>query len=161
MIKYFTGCVVDAFDTGNYLALLHQANCFNTMNSGVARVIRERHPLAYEADCKTEKGDKAKLGTFSYAYIGVNDEDVRYIINLYGQYNYGKDGKKYTQVEKLEEAMRSCWPQYTVDSPSRGFKLCIPKLGCGLGGADWETELVPMIERQLISRGFEVHVYEK
>lgn len=161
MIKYFEGCVVDAFKNGKYIALLHQANCFNTMNSGVAKGIREAYPAAYEEDCKTVKGDPEKLGTFTYAMVEDDGFGGRYIINLYGQFDYGRDGKKYTQVDKLEEAMKNLWPQYTVSYPVAGFKLCIPRIGCGLGGADWDTELVPMIERQLISRGFEVHVYDK
>ncbi|MNC39438.1 Macro domain protein [compost metagenome] len=153
-IKYFKGCVVDAFETGQYFFLLHQANCFNTMNSGVAKAIRERLPEAYASDCKTVKGDRNKLGTFSEAGI---DSLSAFVINLYGQYNYGRDGKKYTQVDKLEQALTKFTEWVVVNERL----ICMPRMGCGLGGADWDTELVPMIERQLISRGFEVHVYDK
>jgi len=160
MIEYRKGCVVEAFKTGKYFALLHQANCFNTMNSGVAKAIRETYPEAYEADCKTVKGDRAKLGTYSQAEVTVRGHDLHFIINMYGQYDYGKDGKKYTQVGKLEQALGS-FAEWAV-APSWAISVCIPKkMGCGLGGADWDTEVVPAIERQLISRGIKVHVYEK
>jgi O-acetyl-ADP-ribose deacetylase (regulator of RNase III) len=157
MIKYKKGCVVEAFMSGKYIALLHQANCFNTMNSGVAKKIREELTRAYDADCMTVKGDVTKLGTFSYAAFA---DLGGFVVNLYGQYNYGKDGKKYTQPINLEKALERFAERFKV-SGELGLKVCLPRLGCGLGGADWDTELVPMIERQLISRGFKVHVYDK
>lgn len=157
MIEYRKGCVVEAFKTGKYYALLHQANCFNTMNSGVAKAIREQFPEAYEADCRTESGDINKLGTYSAAQIS---ELSGYIINLYGQYYYGRDGGKYTLPGHLETAMKDFARQFRVGA-DLGLVICVPRLGCGLGGADWDTEVAPMVDRQLIQRGYEVHVYDK
>lgn len=157
MIEYRQGCVVEAFKTGRYYALLHQANCFNTMNSGVARAIREEFPMAYAADLKTIKGDQFKLGTYSYAAI---NELSGYIINLYGQYNYGRDGSKYTLPDQLEAALAAFGRHFRIGGEV-GLAVCIPRLGCGLGGASWDDEVEPMIQRQLITRGFEVHVYDK
>jgi O-acetyl-ADP-ribose deacetylase (regulator of RNase III) len=155
MIQYFKGCVVEAFASGQYAALMHQANCHNTMNSGVARTIREKFPAAFKADCATPAGDIRKLGGFTQAPI----EGLGRIFNLYGQYNYGKDGKKYTRVDKLAEALdnASTW----MWGQDEGQTICLPKLGCGLGGADWDTEVAPIITSKLIARGFLVHVYEK
>ena len=149
--------MVEAFKSGGYIALLHQANCFNTMNSGVAREIREQLPEAFAADCMTVKGDVRKLGTFTYAEF---HEYSGFVVNLYGQYNYGKDGKKYTQVINLEKALKGFVERFRV-AGDLNLNVCIPRMGCGLGGADWDTELVPMIERQLIDCGFNVHVYDK
>lgn len=157
MIEYRTGCVVEAFKSGKYYALLHQANCFNTMNSGVARVVREEFPMAYAADLKTIKGDQFKLGSYSYAAI---DELSGYVVNLYGQYAYGRDGYKYTVPDQLEAAMASFGRHFRMGG-ELGLAVCLPRLGCGLGGADWYTEVAPMIKRQLITRGFQVHVYDK
>lgn len=158
MIQYFEGCVVEAFKTGKYFAMLHQANCFNTMNSGVAKAIREEFPEAYAADCKTKKGDELKMGTYSLAEVTVRGHAMHFIANLYGQYYYGRDGKKYTEVDKLEQAIDK-FGAWAVP-PSFTIAVCIPRFGCGLGGADWDTEVVPVIERQLINRGIKVHVYD-
>jgi O-acetyl-ADP-ribose deacetylase (regulator of RNase III) len=157
MIEYRTGCVVEAFKTGQYFALLHQANCFNTMNSGVAKAIREEFPEAYAVDCKTQKGDPDKLGT--YSYVGI-DKLYGYIVNLYGQYTYGRDGRKYTLPAELETAM-SAFARHFFLGGELGLAICLPRLGCGLGGASWQDEVLPMIERQLITRGFQVHVYDR
>jgi O-acetyl-ADP-ribose deacetylase (regulator of RNase III) len=152
MIKYFKGCVVNAFLTGEYYAILHQANCFNAMNSGVARAIRDKFEEAYVADCETRRGDDRKLGSYSFAHTACGQ-----IANLYGQYNYGRDGKKYTLIDKLEDAVT----RFALRNEAVGLKICMPRIGCGLGGATWETEVEPIITRQLVERGFEVHVYDK
>lgn len=154
MIEYRKGCVVEAFKTGEYIAILHQANCFNTMNSGVAKAIREEFPTAYVADCQTTRADVSKLGGFTYAVI---ESLAGVVVNLYGQYNYGRDGRKYTQVDYLEKAMERARNSLLK---GKNLSVCIPRIGCGLGGADWDRELVPMIERQFISYGIGVHVYD-
>ena len=59
------------------------------------------------------------------------------------QYNYGTD-KKYTNVDALEKAFVDCKNFAEVCS----YSIAIPfGIGCGLGGADWDTEVRPMIER--------------
>lgn len=67
MIEYRYGCVASALKLGEVSVIAHQTNCFNTMNSGVAKAIRQLYPEAYFADCKTVKGDYKKLGGFSMA----------------------------------------------------------------------------------------------
>ncbi len=57
---------------GGAQGIIHQANCQNTMGSGIAREIRARYPEAYEVDCKTIAGDYKKLGTFSS--VRTNDD---------------------------------------------------------------------------------------
>ncbi len=61
---------------GGAQGIIHQANCQNTMGSGIAREIRARYPEAYEVDCKTIAGDYKKLGTFS----SVKTNDGKFVI---------------------------------------------------------------------------------
>jgi len=126
------GCLVAALLAGDVGVIAHQANCFNTMASGVAKVIRECLPEAYAADLRTTKGDKSKLGKYSMAasHGGL-------VFNLYGQFDYGRrEGWVYTRIEELAKSLRA------MDAAlfQRGYsgKIGLPKLGCGLGGADWE-----------------------
>ena len=60
-------------------AIIHQANCQTTMGSGIAKQIREKYPEAFEADCRTTRGDITKLGSFSW----VKARDGKYIYNCY------------------------------------------------------------------------------
>ncbi|MNF51704.1 Macro domain protein [compost metagenome] len=154
MIEYRSGCLIKALKSGEVNVIGHQANCFNTMGSGVAKAIREVFPEAYEADCQTDRGDKEKLGGLT---VAVNQYGM--IFNLYGQYDYGRDPTRvYTQLDALYNALRSmheilkmCGYQGNI-----GF----PKLGCGLGGAKWE-QVEAVIEGIFTNEDMHVVVYEK
>lgn len=147
---YVRGDLIQALKQGNVQCIAHQANCFTTMGSGVALAIKNAFPEAYEADCKTVKGDEKKLGGFTMAAT-VNG----YIFNLYGQYNYGKDGKTYTNYTALESAFRN------MAHKLRGIgftgTIGLPKIGAGTGGGKWEV-IEQIIREEL--KGWEVRIYE-
>jgi O-acetyl-ADP-ribose deacetylase (regulator of RNase III) len=131
MIEEISADIFEEFSKSEVpTALVHQANCFCTMGSGIARLIREKFPSVYDADCSTKPGDKEKLGEVSFAPIG----DNKVIFNLYGQYRYGHD-KRYTDYEAvysgLEKIKESC--------ESAGIELIlIPyKMSSNLAGGDW------------------------
>lgn len=160
---YKEGCIVEAFRTGEVKAIAHQANCFNTMNSGVAKAIRAFCPAVYDADCATTKGDPDKLGTLTFtpAYqdkkkSAVIGDDVGLIFNLYGQYNYGREkGVIYTDLKALGNAFH----QMKLFLDAVGItSVGLPKLGAGLGGAKWED-----VESAIITElaGLNVTIYSK
>lgn len=132
MITYKVGDLIDALKNGEVFAIGHQANCFNTMNSGVARAIRTNFPDAWLVDQNTKRGSSAKLGNISIGAYECQPGDVRLIYNLYGQYNYGYDKQGYTNYAKLESAMIRMRDSLPVRA-----KVGFPKIGAGLGGGDW------------------------
>lgn len=150
MLKYKVGDICDALELGEVDAIGHQANCFNTMNSGVAKAIRARFPQAYEVDCETVKGDYGKLGdcTVATAASGL-------IYNLYGQYNYGYDNKGYTDYSALQSALIEMRDDLLTGS---GFEVVgFPKIGAGLGGGDWDT--IAEIINDVFDGYFDVVIY--
>lgn len=150
MLKYKVGDLCDALADGEVDAIGHQANCFNTMNSGVAKAIRVRFPQAYEADCETVKGDRSKLGDCTVAIGGSG-----LIYNLYGQYNYGYDAKGYTDYTALQSALIEMRDDLLT---GRGFEVVgFPKIGAGLGGGDWDT--IEEIINDIFEGYFEVVIY--
>lgn len=137
-LNYKVGDLCDALASGEVVAIGHQANCFNTMNSGVAKAIRTRFPNAWEADQLTVKGDRTKLGDISVGQL--RDEagqPTGLVYNLYGQYDYGYDAKGYTVYTCLEQALIAMRDDLLTgrDLWNVGF----PKIGAGLGGGDWDT----------------------
>ena len=120
---------ISIFDCGAQ-AIIHQANCQNTMGSGIARQIRERYPEAYEADCQTTPGDIRKLGTFSW----VKAKDGKFIYNCYSQYRYGRE-QRHTNYEAIYTGLNS------IKSHAETYdltKLSLPhNMGCMLGGGSW------------------------
>lgn len=154
MIDYKKGDLVQALRSGEVEAIAHQANCFNTMNSGVAKAIRLAYPEAYAADCQTLKGDFDKLGTLSSVIIENEQGGFGWIFNLYGQFNYGTEaGVVYTDIEALRNAVKMM--RLFLDAANI-TKIGVPKMGCGLGGADWEDVEAILIEEL---DDFDVTVY--
>lgn len=158
-LRYKVGDLVDALKSGEVSSIGHQANCFNTMNSGVAKAIRLAFPQAYEADCLTEKGDKGKLGDLTAVEHERADGSVGIIYNLYGQYNYGYDAKGYTNYEALRGALLNMRIDLDGAVGINGEdwkKVGFPKIGAGLGGGDWDT-IARIIEDTF--EGYDVTVY--
>lgn len=151
MLTYKTGCLIEAVRNGEVDVIAHQANCFNTMNSGIAKAIRINFPEMYAADCETDKGDPEKLGSCTFADL--TGYDVLGF-NLYGQFRYGTD-RQYTNYEALESALETMAEVLEGFDPS--IRIGIPKLGCGHGGGDFN------IVRQLVEKHlgkWNVIVYE-
>ncbi len=138
---------------GGAQVLIHQANCYHTMASGIAREIRERYPEAYAADLATPKDSLEKLGTYSVAQVnapsqpgagiagnpdGPADSSVprlRYIVNLYSQYGFAT-GNRRTSCDAMFTGLTAI----RDDSRFAGLELAVPyMIGCGLGGGNWNV----------------------
>ena len=87
MIKHIIGDLVEKKKNGEFDVIAHQANCYNTMGSGIALSIKNEWPEAADVDNATIKGDQSKLGTISFTK---NTNPI--IVNLYGQFNYWDKG---------------------------------------------------------------------
>jgi hypothetical protein len=150
MIEERTG---DIFEERDLNCIAHQANCFCTMGSGIAKIIRERFPEAYQADLKTKKGDSEKLGTYSYAMISrdvqnENDEPWLKIANVYGQFGFGGRSQTppvrdtlydslYDGLELLRDDTEDLICKGDLNA-SEGYRIGIPYgLGSALGGGKW------------------------
>lgn len=143
-------------------AIAHQANCFHIMGGGVARAIRETFPAAYEADLKTKRGDRKKLGTYSRAVV--NDGKLA-IYNVYSQYdlapNFGERATQYDMVvEGLTKVREDLLGADMLPDDDKIFTLGLPvKYGCALGGGSWR--IIEAIIRDIFeSSGIDVLLCE-
>jgi O-acetyl-ADP-ribose deacetylase (regulator of RNase III) len=153
MIKYVKGDLIQAFKNGDVDVIAHQANCFHTFGSGIARQISYELPEAYYADLDTEYGSYNKLGTVSRVMINNG-----FVFNLYGQHGFGKDG-----CNTIYAALNGCLINLEKDVKfiemikEGSVQVAMPKIGCGLGGGDWGV-VSTMIEEVFSDR--EVLIYE-
>jgi len=112
--------------------IIHQANCQNTMGSGIARLIRGKYPEAYEVDYETSVGDINKLGYFSW----VKTHDGKYVYNCYSQFRYGRD-KRYTNYEAIYTGLERIKQHATEQNL---ISLSLPHgMGCVQAGGDWRV----------------------
>lgn len=138
--RIMTGDVVSAAQKGEIDVLVHGCNCQNKMGSGVAKKIREVYPAAFSADAKTLRGDKRKLGDYSYAVIERENQSSLVVINAYTQYRYGHRAEgdapflDLQAVKKFASSLVEKNPELIV-----GKKIGMPKIGAGLAGGDWPT----------------------
>lgn len=129
----------DIFESGADF-ILHQVNCQGVMNSGIAKQVREKFPIVFDAYmliCNSVTDSKELLG--SAQFVNVNDK--QYIVNLFGQDRYGYDGKTYTNYRALLNGFK-CVAKYAQQDDV----IAIPYLiGCARGGGDWNV-VYKMIE---------------
>jgi O-acetyl-ADP-ribose deacetylase (regulator of RNase III) len=124
-MKIVTGNLIQMAKDSKFDVIVHGCNCFNTMGGGIARVIRETWPIVYEADCKTIRGDKKKLGTIDPVLLNNNV----YVVNAYTQYYYGRG------LQVSYDAIRSCFSE--IKNAFNDLKIGYPLIGAGLAGGDW------------------------
>lgn len=121
------GCIIEAFKTNNYDALVHGCNCFCNMGAGLAKDIAKKYPSVLKVDQATVYGDKSKLGSYSTATTKNGN-----IVNAYTQFKYG-GGRNNADYEAIKKVFEKINEEY------KGKVICIPKIGAGLAKGDWKT----------------------
>lgn len=122
--------VEDNILNSNEDIICHQVNCQGVMGSGLAKQIRNKYAKVFEEYQKYVVNNKfTALGTCQIIDVARG----KYIANLFGQYNYGRD-KQYTDYDALRESLFSL----KVSCKDNNKSIAIPyNLGCGLAGGDW------------------------
>lgn len=150
MIKIIDGNLFDS--KANFI--VHQVNCQSVMGSGVALQVAEKYPHVeveyrkYLNHCKKSK--TSPLGTAQYvptefwALIMVDtmkndnvvafDNNYQYIVNLFGQNEFGYDGEIHTDLK----AMKKAFVDIREKAQKIGATVAMPyKIGSCRGGANW------------------------
>lgn len=125
---------------GEFDLIIHGCNCHGAMGAGIAKAIRSTFPEAYEADLRTPKGDRSKLGTISAATVEREGRQI-IVVNGYTQFDWSGPG-----VLVDYDAVRSVMAE--VKSRYSGKRIGYPKIGAGLAGGDWET-IARIIDEEL------------
>lgn len=121
--------------------IMHGVNCQDKMGSGVAKALYTKWPLVKEAYHLVKNKE---LGWIDIVRVA----DKGYVVNCFTQEFYGYDGKRYADLKAIETCIRK------VLINAEGYDISniySPKIGCGLGGLDWETEVKPLFENTNIT----------
>lgn len=121
--------------------IAHGVNCQRVMNSGVARTIRQKWPVVYEKYKSLPMSGKALLGTTQF--VSVSDNDSLWVANCFTQLFYGYGGGKYASIPAIKSSLHQTFKYADFYS----LPVYLPKIGCGLGGLDWDTEVKPIVEK--------------
>ena len=121
--------------------IIQSNNCFNTMGAGIAKSIREKYPEVYEADQKTLRGNRDKLGNIYPIKLNTNSQPFYCFLN-YNQFRYGRD-KRYVDYE----AFYTCLEKTRDKCLELGLtNIGIPaNMSCSNAGGSWSI-IFAMIE---------------
>lgn len=119
-------------------------NCKGVMGKGLALQFKKRYPQvesAYKAFCK----DKVITPT-SGGLVYLNSENFPKIIWLLPSKNHWKDKSNLNNILKVVKEFCSDI-QFTETVKEQAYnEVSIPKIGCGLGGLNWEDVKQSLID---------------
>lgn len=156
-LKYAKGNLIDMAEQGHFDVVVQGCNCFCTMGSGIAKEIKARYPIAYAVDCKTEAGDRNKLGSYTMAIVDSGDYEFA-IINAYTQYAYNRKGETADHFEYgafLDVLI-------TLIDTCGEMRIGLPYIGMGLAGGDKELilNLIKIFAERVADKGGSVTLVE-
>jgi O-acetyl-ADP-ribose deacetylase (regulator of RNase III) len=141
-MRIIKGDLLELAANGTAGIIVHGCNCFHAMGGGIAGYLATRFPEIPQAD--REQSPYAlprKLGTFSQATVtyqilrGQYKEFSKHeldkpftCVNLYTQFTPGPDFIESVFVFGLQQ----------LNKEFAGQHLWFPRIGCGIGGGNWE-----------------------
>ena len=129
MIEHIVGNLLDAHAD----VICHQVNCQGVMGAGIAKQIAQRYPdvkSAYLTYCKEHNNSYQLRGSVQ---IVIPDGATYSVANIFGQNDYGRHDKRYTQYDALQIAFTNLNRMYN------GQTIAFPYgFGCGLAGGSWQ-----------------------
>lgn len=146
-MKVIKGNLLDLAEQGQFDVILHGANCFCTMKSGIAGEIANRYPEVVLADKKTVAGDNGKLGSLTVARVTRANFSFM-VVNMYTQYDYGRHKSiQYADYGAIRKALSLLTFRLRfVDMLD--VRIGYPKFGAGLANGDWNI-ISKIIEEEL------------
>lgn len=162
-MKIIIGDVIKSFENKEIDVLIHGCNIYNTMNKGIAKIIKEKYPEAYKIDCKTIKGDRTKLGTYTFVPIYLeNSHVVQAIYNLYTQATYWDINDMFS-YEALENGIKKIYSLYSnfgnYKVPFEEYKFGIPAIGMGLANGNKE-KIISILRKKWPENNLTMYILE-
>jgi O-acetyl-ADP-ribose deacetylase (regulator of RNase III) len=136
MYKEVEGDLIELALSGQFDLIAHQTNCFCVQGAGIAKQFakkfRTNDPFWYPLENIETRGDVNKIGDICYKEQVIELEPENKILNVancYAQYEHGPN------TDYL--ALALCFRK--INHIFAGKHIGLPKIGCGIGNADWMT----------------------
>ena len=152
MIKFKSDSDITLVTEG---VIAHGVNCLGVMGAGVALAIRNRWPSVYDAYERNTRLGEQLLGSAH----AIRVSDNLWVVNCYTQKTVGPRGTgRYADPEALRRSVEFAFSHAAATE----LTLHLPRIGCDLGGLDWESEVLPIFEDlNTIYDGVNVVVHSK
>jgi O-acetyl-ADP-ribose deacetylase (regulator of RNase III) len=130
--------------------LVNAVNTVGVMGAGIALDFKRRYPSMFESykmQCET---GQLKIGTLMF-YTPKTDPDKK--ICLFPTKEHWANPSRVEYIEAGLQAFVRYHKEWNIRS------IAFPKLGCGLGGLNWEYEVKPLMEKYLRGLDVEIEIY--
>ena len=146
-MKYIKGNLLDVTEG----IICHGCNLSGGFGSGVAGAMARRYPSVRQHYMEHYK--HSMLGDAK----GLQVSEGLYVLNCYTQQYYGRDPNiVYASVSAINVAIN----QAAQLALTLGIKeLHMPYIGCGLGGLNWDSNVLPILVDVETTTGIEIVVH--
>jgi O-acetyl-ADP-ribose deacetylase (regulator of RNase III) len=130
MLNYVHGDIISNINPNEKTVIAHGCNCIHVMNAGLAKYLRLNYKGVYEADLKTMRADKNKLGTYS---VYKHSENLVFL-NCYTQFGI-------FSIRNISpfhyDALNRCLIRIAENYGD--WKIRLPKIGLKLAKGNWDV----------------------
>ena len=144
-LTYTEGDIFDSSAT----CIVNPVNTVGVMGGGLALEFKKRYPHMFHVYTKHCKSGALQVGRIMF-YRAVGDTRI---ICLFPTKEDWHNPSSLNYIERGLKAFTQSYQEWEIQS------VAFPKLGCGLGGLDWEHHVQPMMERYLSELPIEVSIY--
>lgn len=138
MIHFTEG---NMFENTQADCFVNPVNCFGVMGAGLAKQFKQKFPSNFEKYVEDCKFAQMSIGVVT-KYHDFLDAKPVYILQFSTKHHW-KDPSTLAFIAKGMKNLRQ-----RMDGLSNPHGICIPQLGCGLGGLDWK-DVRPLILAEL------------
>lgn len=136
MIKFKSDSDITLVTEG---VIAHGVNTLGVMGAGVALAIRNRWPAVFDAYERNSRLGDELLGSAHAIRVG----EGLWVVNCYTQKTIGPRGSgRHADPDALRRSLEFA----IVHAASCDLMLHAPRIGCDLGGLDWDSEVLPIFE---------------
>ena len=140
-------------DDADYLVI--PVNTKGAMGAGLAKSIAKNYPYVKKTHRRLCLNGDFSVGKLKLVTGTANNSDSNQ--KWFVLFPTKKDWKNPSKLSYIESGLH--FLKNMGISPDITFAF--PKLGCGLGGLNWENDVKPLIESYLSDTSYEVRVYEE
>lgn len=144
MIQYINGNLF----TSNAKVLVNTVNTVGVMGKGIASDFKKYYPKMFEEYKQLCDTNRLKIGDL-HLYKTSN----KWILNFPTKEHWRTPSKLEFIEKGLQQLIKDAHKLQIND-------IAMPKLGCGNGGLDWESEVKPIVEEYLKKSPINVSIYE-
>lgn len=144
MIHYIQGNLF----TSNAKVLVNTVNTVGVMGKGIAADYKKIYPKMFE-----EYKMLCENGTLDIGELHLYKTSNKWILNFPTK----KHWKSPSKIDYIEKGLKKLIEQ---GSRLQLTDIAMPKLGCGNGGLDWETQVKPIVEKYLKKTPINVSIYD-